>query len=47
LGNREVIAAKLEQKAGPQARSLFERFVRDVQALEAERASPGLPTKAD
>jgi hypothetical protein len=36
LANKEAIAERLEQKAGPRARELFERFVRDVQALEAE-----------
>ena len=33
LGNKESILQKLEQKAGPQARALFERFTRDLEAL--------------
>jgi hypothetical protein len=37
LHSKEAIAERLEQKAGPRARELFERFVRDVQKLEAER----------
>jgi hypothetical protein len=37
LGNREEIAQKLEQKAGPEARKLFEKFVEDVQKLQAQQ----------
>jgi hypothetical protein len=37
LPNKQSILEKLEAKAGPQARELFERFVRDVQKLEAEQ----------
>jgi hypothetical protein len=37
LGNREEIAQKLEQKAGPEARKLFEKFVKDVEKLEAQQ----------
>jgi hypothetical protein len=37
LGNREEIAQKLEQKAGPEARKLFEKFIKDVQKLEAQQ----------
>jgi long-subunit acyl-CoA synthetase (AMP-forming) len=37
LGNREEIAQKLEQKAGPEARKLFEKFVRDVRKLQAQQ----------
>ncbi len=33
LGNKQSIIEKLEQKAGPRARALFEKFVRDVEAL--------------
>jgi hypothetical protein len=33
LGNKEAILAKLEEKAGPGARALFEKFVRDVEVL--------------
>ncbi len=35
--NKEAILERLEQKAGPQARKLFEKFVREVQKLEAEQ----------
>jgi hypothetical protein len=31
LGNKEAIAQKLEEKAGPQARKLFEKFVKDME----------------
>jgi hypothetical protein len=34
LGNREIA---LEQKAGPEARKLFEKFVHDVQKLQAQQ----------
>jgi hypothetical protein len=37
LGSKEAIAQKLEEKAGPRARELFERFVRDVHKLQAEQ----------
>jgi hypothetical protein len=37
LHNKQAIAERLEQKAGPRARELFERFVRDVQKLQAEQ----------
>ena len=37
LGNKEAIVAKLEQKAGPEARKLFEKFVRDVEELQAQQ----------
>jgi hypothetical protein len=33
LGNKQAILEKLQAKAGPQARALFEKFVRDVEAL--------------
>jgi hypothetical protein len=35
LPNKQAILEKLEERAGPRARELFERFVRDVQKLEA------------
>ena len=31
--NKQAIIDKLEAKAGPQARALFERFTRDIEAL--------------
>ena len=37
LGNKDAIVAKLEQKAGPEARKLFEKFVRDVEELQAQQ----------
>ena len=37
LPNKQAILEKLEQKSGPQARELFERFVRDVEKLQAEQ----------
>jgi hypothetical protein len=42
LGSKEAIAQKLEEKAGPRARELFERFVRDVQKLEAEQGQQAI-----
>ena len=33
LGNKQAIIDKLEATAGPQARALFERFTRDIEAL--------------
>ena len=37
LGSKEAILEKLEEKAGPQARKLFEKFVNDVKMLEAQQ----------
>jgi hypothetical protein len=37
LGNREEIAPKLEQKAGLEARKLFEKFIEDVKKLQAQQ----------
>ena len=37
LGNKQAIVEKLEQKAGPEARKLFEKFVRDVEKLQAQQ----------
>jgi hypothetical protein len=34
---KEAIIERLEQKAGPQARKLFEKFIRDMQKLQAEQ----------
>ncbi len=33
----EVILERLEEKGGPKARQLFERFIRDVEKLQAEQ----------
>ena len=37
LTNKEAILEKLEEKAGPQVRKMFEKFVRDVEKLQAEQ----------
>jgi hypothetical protein len=37
LPNKQAILERLEQQSGPQARELFERFVRDVEKLQAEQ----------
>ncbi len=37
LGNKEAIIQKLQEKAGPQARELFEKFIRDIEKLQAQR----------
>ena len=43
LGSKEAIIQKLEEKAGPEARKLFEKFVRDVQkAASAARTGDSL-----
>jgi hypothetical protein len=37
LPNKQAIVERLEQQSGPQARELFERFVRDMERLQAEQ----------
>jgi hypothetical protein len=37
LPNKQAILERLEQQSGPQARELFERFVRDMDRLQAEQ----------
>ena len=37
LGSRQAIIEKLEQKAGPEARKLFEKFIQDVGELQAQQ----------
>jgi hypothetical protein len=37
LGSKEPIIAKLEERAGPQARKLFEKFIKDVERLQANQ----------
>ena len=37
LPNKQAILERLEQQSGPQVRELFERFVRDVEKLQAEQ----------
>jgi hypothetical protein len=41
LGSKEAIVQKLEEKAGPEARKLFEKFVRDVEKLQAQQEQKG------
>jgi hypothetical protein len=45
LGNKQAIIEKLEQKAGPEARKLFEQFVRDVEKLEAQQSCKRTKTR--
>src|SRR6516162_725997 len=35
--NKEAILKRLEQKGGPQARKLFEKFTQEMQKLQAEQ----------
>ena len=37
LRSREAIMQKLEQQAGPEARKLFEKFMREVEKLQAKQ----------
>ena len=37
LGSKQAIIEKLEEKAGPEARKLFEKFVRDWEKLQAQQ----------
>ena len=37
LGNKEAILQKLEERSGPEARKLFEKFVRDLDKLQAQQ----------
>jgi hypothetical protein len=37
LPNKQAILERLEQQSGPQARELFERFIRDMERLQAEQ----------
>jgi hypothetical protein len=37
LGSKEAIVQKLEEKSGPEARKLFEKFVRDLEKLQAQK----------
>jgi hypothetical protein len=41
LGSKEAIVQKLEEKAGPEARKLFEEFMRDVEKLQAQQEQKG------
>ena len=37
LGSKQAIIEKLEQKAGPEARKLFEKFINEVEKLQAQQ----------
>jgi hypothetical protein len=37
LGSKEEIVKKLEERSGPEARKLFEKFVRDLEKLQAQQ----------
>ena len=37
LGNKEAILQKLEERSGPQARKLFEKFVCDLDKLQVQQ----------
>ena len=41
LRSKEAIIAKLEERAGPQARKLFEKFIKDVERLQANQEEVG------
>ena len=41
LGSKEAIIAKLEERAGPQARKLFEKFIEEVERLQANQEEVG------
>jgi hypothetical protein len=37
LGSKQAIIEKLEERAGPEARKLFEKFVKDIENLQAQQ----------
>ncbi len=37
LGNKEAILQRLDERSGPEARTLFEKFVRDLENLKAQQ----------
>ena len=39
--DKQGILEKLQEKAGPKARQLFEKFMRDVEKLQAEQEQTG------
>jgi hypothetical protein len=41
LGSKKAIVQKLKEKAGPEARKLFEKFVRDVEKFQARQERNG------
>jgi hypothetical protein len=41
LGSKEAIIAKLEERAGPQVRELFKKFIKDVERLQANQEEVG------
>ena len=41
LGSQQAIVQKLEERAGPEARKLFEKFMRDVEKLAQQEHKDG------
>jgi hypothetical protein len=41
LRSKEAISAKLEESAGPQARKLFEKFIKEMERLQANQEKVG------
>jgi len=41
LRSKEAISAKLEERAGPQARKLFEKFIEEMEKLQASQEEVG------
>jgi hypothetical protein len=41
LKSKEAIIAKLEERAGPQARKLFEKFIKQMEALKDGKGDGG------
>jgi hypothetical protein len=37
LGSKQAIVQRLEERAGPEARKLFEKFVKDIENLQARQ----------
>jgi hypothetical protein len=37
LGSKETIIQRLEERSGPEARKLFEKFVRDLEKLQVQQ----------
>ncbi len=40
--SKQGILERLEEKGGPEARKLFEKFMRDVEKLQAEQEQKGV-----
>jgi hypothetical protein len=41
MWSKEAIIAKLKERAGPQSRQLFEKFIEDVERLQANQEEVG------